>query len=284
VGALEDAFALYSPYLCGVFEKGMAMSPSGVREYEPFNITFEGGAQARAVYTPRYGDPDSILQALGLKHSPTIFVIGGAGLMEDESVDFIRKMVENGLAKFAQEHQVTIIDGGTAAGVMELIGEARQRGGYTFPLVGVAPHSQVEYPDHKPKTSKAILDRNHSHFVLTDGNDFGDESDMIAMLATALTYDRRLPALGLVINGGQIAQREVYMRSASGQMEFPLLVLEGSGRFADELSEAARTRILPPDNADQFRQVLAADVKFIRVREGADALRARLDEYFAEKT
>ncbi len=257
------------------------MSPSGVQEYQPFTITFDGGVQARAVYTPRFGDPGSILQGLSLKHSPVIFIIGGAGLMEEESVDQIRKMVENGLAKFAEERQVTIIDGGTAAGVMELIGEARQRSGYTFPLVGVAPFSQIEYPGHKLDTSKAILDKGHSHFVLTDGAEFGDESDMIAMLATALSYDRRLPALGLVINGGQITQREVYMRSASGQMVFPLLVLEGSGRFADELSEAARTRILPPDNADQFRQVLAADVQFIRVREGADALRERLVNYFA---
>lgn len=259
------------------------MNPSGVREYEPFEITFDGGAQARAVYTPRYGDPDSILQALGLKHTPTLFVIGGAGFMEDESVDYIRKMVENGLAKFAQEYQITIIDGGTAAGVMELIGEARQRAGHTFPLVGVAPYSQVEYPGHKLESSKAVLDKAHSHFVLTDGNDFGDESDMIAMLTTALTYDRRLPALGLVINGGQIAQREVYMRSASGQMVFPLLVLEGSGRYADELAEAARTRILPPDDADQFRQVLAADVEFIRVRDGADALHSRLSNYFTQQ-
>lgn len=259
------------------------MTPPGVREYEPYEIQFDGGTQARAVYTPRYGDPESILNGLRLKHGPTLFVIGGAGFMEDESVDYIRKMVENGLTKFAEEHQMTVIDGGTAAGVMELIGEARQRAGYTFPLVGVAPLSQIEYPGHKLETSKAVLDKGHSHFVLTDGADFGDESDMIAMLTTALTYDRRLPALGLVINGGQITQREVYLRSASGQMVFPLLVLEGSGRFADELAEAARTRILPPNSADQFRQILAADVKFIRVREGAEALRTRLDEYFAQR-
>jgi hypothetical protein len=267
--------------MCNVVPKGVTMNPSDIREYQPYNITFDGGAQARAVYTPRYGDPESVVQALGLKAAPTIFIIGGAGFMDDDSVEDIRRMVENGLARFAQDRRVNVIDGGTAAGVMELMGEARTRGSYTFPLIGVAPLSQVEYPGHKPPTSKATLDKAHSHFVLSEGDDFGDESDMIAMLTTALTHDRRLPALGLVINGGQIAQREVYLRSSSGQMVFPLLVLEGSGRFADELAQAASTRILPPDDADQFRQILAADVQFIRVREGADALRKRLDEYFA---
>jgi hypothetical protein len=258
------------------------MNPSGIREYQPFTITFDGGEQSRAVYTSRYGDPESILTALELKPSPIIFIIGGAGLMDDESVADIRQMVQDGLAAFAEERGATVIDGGTSAGVMELMGAARQRGGFTFPLVGVAPFSQVEYPGHKPETSKTTLDSGHSHFVLTDGDEFGVESDMIAMLSTALSHDRRLPAVGLVINGGQITQREVFMRSASGQMEFPLLVLEGSGRFADELAQAARTRILPPDHADQFRQILAADVRFIRVREGANALRSRLEAYFAE--
>ncbi len=250
-------------------------------DYVPFTITFNTGDQARAVCAPRHGDPDSILEALKLKHSPVIFIIGGAGLMDDESLSVTRGVIENGLARFAHERQVTIIDGGTAAGVMALMGMARKRAGYTFPLVGVAPLSQVEYPGWQHGEKKVALDSFHSHFVLTDGDHFSAESDMIAMLATAISRDRRLPALGMVINGGQIARQEVYMRSASGHMTFPLLVLEGSGRLADDLARAKAQGIFPEDVAEDFTEILRADVQFVAIHEGSDALRARLARYFA---
>ena len=257
-----------------------ASSAAAPPEYEPFTITFTTGDQARAVYVPRHGDPDSIMQTLGLKHGPVIFIIGGAGLMDDESLSVTRGVIENGLARFAQERQVTIIDGGTAAGVMALIGMARKRAGYTFPLVGVAPLSQIEYPGHTHDEKKVALDSFHSHFVLTEGDHFSAESDMIAMLATAISRDRRLPALGMVINGGQIARSEVYMRSASGHMIFPLMVLEGSGRLADDLARAKSQGVFPEDAEEDFTEILRSDVQFIAIAEGSDALRARLARQF----
>jgi SLOG in TRPM, prokaryote len=258
------------------------MSPSNgeVRHYEPYTITFASGDTARAVRVPQHGDPESILHALALKTSPVLFIIGGAGLMDDDSMSITRSVVENGIARFAEEHQLVVMDGGTAAGVMALIGMARKRGAYNFPLVGVAPASRVEYPGQVGDEEDSRLDSFHSHFVLTDGDEFGDESDMIAMLVTALSLDRRLPALGIVINGGQIAQHEVYMRSASGEMTFPLLVIEGSGRLADELGEAKKTGVMSAEDAEPFADILAGDVQFIHINDGSDALRAKLEEYF----
>lgn len=260
------------------------MSPSSdeVRHYQPYTISFASGDTAQAVRAPQHGDPESILNALGLKPSPVLFIIGGAGLMDDDSMSITRSVVENGIARFAEERQLVVMDGGTAAGAMALIGMARKRAGYRFPLVGIAPASRVEYPGQTGDEDDARLDSFHSHFVLTDGDDFGDESDMIAMLVTALSLDRRLGALGVVINGGQIARHEVYMRSASGEMIYPLLVLEGSGRLADELAEAKRTGVMPDDdNADEpFAAILAGDVQFANIEDGSDALRAKLEQYF----
>ena len=260
------------------------MSPSSdeVRHYEPYTITFASGDQARAVRAPQHGDPASILHALGLKPSPVLFIIGGAGLMDNDSMSVTRSIVENGIARFAEERQLVVMDGGTAAGVMALIGMSRKRAGYTFPLVGVAPASRVEYPGQAGDEDDARLDSFHSHFVLTDGDDFGDESDMIAMLVTAISLDRRLGALGMVINGGQIARHEVYMRSASGEMVYPLLILDGSGRLADELAEAKRTGVMPDeDDPDEpLSAILAGNVQFASIEDGSDALRTKLESYF----
>ncbi|MBE0691313.1 MAG: hypothetical protein IH587_14440 [Anaerolineae bacterium] len=147
-------------------------------------------------------------------------------------------------------------------------------------MIGVAPDSQVEYPGRTGGERSNQLDSSHSHFVLTDGDEFGDESHTIAMLATAISLDRRNSALGIVINGGQIVRHEVFMRSASGQMIFPILVLEGSGRFADELAEAKHTGVLPSDSEEEFAAILSADVDFFPISEGADAFRERLAHYF----
>ncbi len=248
--------------------------------YEPFVITFDAETDARAVRVPQFGDPESILGALQLKPSPIIFIMGGASLMDDEALQDTRTLIEEGLVRFAEERQIVVIDGGTASGVMEQIGEARKQTGATFPLLGVAPESQVAYPGHAGSDKTAQLDAAHSHFVLTDGGEFGAESHTIAMLATAISLDQRLSALGIVINGGQIVRHEVFMRSASGQMTFPILVLEGSGRFADELAEAKHTGVFPSDSEEEFAAILAADVDFFPIGEGADAFRERLTHYF----
>jgi len=248
--------------------------------YEPFTITFETGDQALAVRVPLYGDPESILSVLDLKSGPIIFIMGGAGLMEDDALQDTQNLIEEGLVRFADEGQITIIDGGTDSGVMAQIGAARKQSGATFPLVGVAPEAQVSYPGSGGGERAAQLDSSHTHFVLTDGDEFGDESHTIAMLATAISLDRRMSALGVVINGGQIVRHEVYLRSASGQMMFPILVLEGSGRFADELAEAKRTGVLPADSEEEFAAILSADVDFFPISEGAAAFRERLAHYF----
>src|SRR5690606_32243745 len=84
------------------------------------------------------------------------------------------------------------------------------------------------------------LDPDHTHFVLTDGEKFGDESDVIVRLATTLAAGREAGAFGVVINGGGITTQETYDRALSPETAVPLLVFDGSGRFGDTLAAAAR--------------------------------------------
>jgi hypothetical protein len=189
-----------------------------------------------------------------------------------------RSSIEDGLSRFAEEHNVVIVDGGTTAGVMGLLGFARQRRKYHFPLVGVAPEARVEYPGHTPPSVQAELDPNHSHFALVDGEDFGVESDLLAALGWAVADQGRTPILGVVINGGDIVKQEAHAR-ATGTLRFPLLTLDGSGRFADELAAAARAGT--SDDPMLRDTVQHGNVHVLPVNSSADSLRKWLENFLS---
>jgi hypothetical protein len=214
--------------------------PSEPSYYEPFEIRFETGSVAAGVRVPARADVLRAASAVGLALGrPAIFISGGAGGMLPAEIERTRPLITEGLARFAEDYRVTVVDGGTDAGIMKLVGDARQQGGYAFPLVGVAPAGAVRFggagaPDSVP------LNAGHSHFVLVEGDRFGDESDVIARLAVGIARGQPRPAICLVINGGEITRQETYERAVDPAMSGPLLVVEGSGRFGDELAGAAR--------------------------------------------
>jgi hypothetical protein len=243
-----------------------------------FSIQFPNDHTAQAVRAPRDANAASALSALGLdKAKPALVIMGGAGKMEAQSMHTTRSNIEDGLSRFAQERGVAIIDGGTTAGVMGLLGFARQRRGYDFPLIGVAPETRVEYPGHHPPTRQAELDPNHSHFVLVEGEDFGAESNLLASLGWTIADEGRQPVLGVVINGGEIVKQEARAR-ATGTPRFPLLVLDGSGRFADELAAAYRAGT----SADPvLKDILQkGKIHVIPNNAPAESVRAWLENFF----
>lgn len=244
---------------------------------EAFTIEFSAqGTAPQAVQAPRDADPAQVGAALGLKPGRfAIAVMGGAALMTDDSTRTIRSGLEDGLAQFAQDYDVTIVDGGTAAGVMALLGAARARRGLTFPLVGVTVAARAAWPGHEADDEAASLDPYHSHFALTGGDDFGDESDLLAGLAL-YAASAGGKALGLIINGGAIVRREAHAR-AIGPLKMPLLVLDDSGRFADELAEATRSGTSDPELQD----ILAhGEVHVLSAHTGPKGLRQWLEHYF----
>jgi hypothetical protein len=219
-----------------------------------------------------------VVNLLGLPHPlPTLFIAGGAMHMEDAEMELTRPMIEDGLARFAQENRVAIIDGGTESGVMQLMGDARRKRGYDFPLIGVAPYSKVSYLGHQPPDGKP-LNSGHSHFVLVEGDKFGDESPMIADLTRALTDNGKRLGMGIIINGGKVTREETYERVARSGSQFPMIVLEGSGRFADTLATAKHTG--STDDPQVRTIVEQGDLHFLRLDEGADALRRILHSCF----
>ncbi len=245
-----------------------------------FVIAFDDGHAAFAVHVSRRFDPSAVARTLGFTTPrPTIYVTGGAGAMSAEDMQATRVIVERGLARFAEERGAVVIDGATQAGIQVLIGDARQKNRYHFPLVGITPLELVHYPGYDNDVENtAPLNTAHSHFVLTAGDEYGDESDMITLLTDTLSGSGEQPAIGILINGGKIAREEVYDRTTSDKLSFPLIVIEGTGRFADILAQAFYAG--HTDDEELQAIINKGKLQLVSVDDGPDALHTRLTAYF----
>ena len=249
--------------------------------HKTFKINFEEGHTSTAIQVDSGYPIADIISALGLKTpAPCLFISGGAGGMSDEDIARTRTIMDEGVAKFASEHGITIIDGGTESGVMQMIGEARRNHGYSFPLIGVAPVGRIKYPGISNPDSEAELDSNHSHFVLVNSDKWGGESQTIIDLTRYICGKNKKHALGILINGGKVSQQDIYLATATGDQKIPILVLEGSGRFAEELATAFRT-----GHANQkiLQAIIAGgDIKLLATGEGVETMWKKLEAHFMQ--
>ena len=224
-------------------------------------------------------DPQKIIDTFGLLHPrPTLFITGGASRMTEEDIRRTREIMNDGIAYFAERHNITVVDGGTEAGVMEMIGEARKKHRYKFPLIGCAPYYKVTYPGAEAiDTAEATLEGGHSHFVLVNTPEWGGESQTIVNLTRAIAA-RQAPMMGVLINGGAIAERDVYYATAIGDNPIPILVLEGSGRTADNISTAFKTQ--RTDNKLIKAIIQGGDIRLSPLDEGVPSLLKHLNTHF----
>jgi hypothetical protein len=119
---------------------------------------------------------------------------------------------------------------------MAMMGKAVAATPGTVQLLGVAPKGKITNPEiagASKISDGASLEPNHSHFVLVESNRWGGET--ATMLGLARTFNAATVAI--LVNGGAIAADEALQSVRNG---LELLVIEGSGRFADELSAAVR--------------------------------------------
>jgi len=173
------------------------------------------------------------LKALGLRPDhPTLVLVGGAGGMSAGAIGQIGTFFEHLLIPFIDRHQIAVLDGGTNTGIMEALGQARTRHAAQFPLIGVLVEKLA-------RQAPEMLQKDHTHFILTPGSDWGDEVPWLSLLASALAGEA--PSLTLLINGGTIAWKDAVESVAAKR---PVLVAEGTGRTADEISRTSTGRSL----------------------------------------
>ncbi|TAF04279.1 MAG: hypothetical protein EAZ77_15880 [Nostocales cyanobacterium] len=217
-------------------------------------LTFNQGQTATAAKVSDVSALPTALEQLGLIGSrPCLVIVGGASQISADDFVRIQSLFVEVLAPIAQTCGAYVVDGGTDAGVMQLIGHARKQINGEFPLVGVAPTGKVILPDQTTAVADDAtpLEPNHTHFVLISGCHWGDESPWLVEVATVLSGDA--PSVTILLNGGEITFLDAANSVNAGRL---VMAIAGSGRTADKLASA-----LHGNPTDERAKELAASGK-----------------------
>jgi hypothetical protein len=198
-------------------------------------IHFPNGNQAQAIISPAGTSPADLLRALSIRQpNAVILIAGGASKIEEQVSSNLSRLCTYGIAQAASSLKTLIIDGGTQAGVMEIMGQAIAQQRQRSTLLGIAPAGRALYPGrpaHTPSKDDAPLDPNHPYFILVESDEWGGETETMYELAKALSAN--CPSVAVLINGGSITKTEMVH---SVRQKRPIIVIEGSGRLADEIA------------------------------------------------
>jgi hypothetical protein len=225
----------------------------------------------------------AIVEQLDLPaYGAVLAVVGSAGSLGPQLLPRLRQLFGQAVARAAQQATAVLVDGGTQAGVMALLGEAVAALGYATPLVGVAPAALVSYPPAPEPATAVALEPHHSHFVLTPGAKWGDETSTLFGVVRALRGPTRQarPAALLLVGGGAVAHTELL---AAVRLGLPIVVLAGTGGLADELAAAWPTRsVVGPLAGSTLTEIMAnGHVQFYSLEASAEGLKAVLLHYLS---
>ncbi len=227
------------------------------------------------------------LSIVGLQGpTPTLLVIGGASNMTPESQAKLIQFFNNALAILSERLGITVLDGGTDAGVIHMMGQARYHVSGQFNLVGVAPLNRVIFPvDEMPLPASddenyppVELEPHHTHFFLVPGENWGSESRWLARFSSVLAG--HFPSMTLLINGGQVSLKDLKLNLEFGRQ---VTIIAGSGRLADAVADTISGVAPSEDKTIQhlvntyYPSQLSV---FNLLSSSLDDLKAQLDIYF----
>jgi len=220
-----------------------------------WEIHFPNGNQAQAILSSASTRTTDLLHTLDIQQpNAVILIAGGAAKMDEQLAPNLFQLCTDGIVQVAASLKGLIIDGGTQAGVMAIMGQAVAEQGRRLTLLGVTPAGCVTYPDKSADIAcneEVPLDPNHSHFVLVETDEWGGETETMYALAKALSANR--PSVAVLINGGTITKSEVLHNV---RQKRPIIVIEGSGRLADEIARLWKEKpstIADPELAEVMR-------------------------------
>lgn len=224
---------------------------------EPITVTFDNGRTAQVVHSARPVRPADLVAQLGLQTGgPVIVVIGGGDGLGADLVPRLSELFVRGLLGGAEDLGAVVVDGGTDSGVMAVMGQAVAEREHSTVLVGVAPAAKVGFPGRRADEGAVPLEPNHSHFVLSEGADWGAETKTMLALAEGLVAEPA-KAVGVVVGGGRVARRELLEMVRRG---WPVVVIAGTGGIADEAAEArGKHRPKAADERDPELAEIVAD-------------------------
>jgi predicted Rossmann-fold nucleotide-binding protein len=166
---------------------------------------------------------DDLLATLGLPAPRATVILNGSTAECDPAV----AGVLGELAAAVKRERLTVVTGGTDAGIFHLFGAAMTDP--TAPLVGVAPRDRAG----------VALEPHHTHVVVVEGDAWGDETPALLALADAL--GRLAPSVAVICGGGEGTRAEVAGHQRAGR---PIVAVAASGGAADELAGVAPDQVV----------------------------------------
>lgn len=231
-------------------------------------IRFPNDNTASALRVPRDAPASRIITGLQLSPPRGVLILnGGTAELDAEIAAHLAVALRDGVARFAADEHILVLTGATDAGVFHLFGEGIAHYGRSAPCIGVAVESLVTWPGKQH--GEAPLEPHHSHFVLVDGDNWGDETDTMYTLAEALGQDA--PSVAVFAGGGDISIEEMQKNVVQGR---EMVLLAGSGRATDAVIATKHGQATPDD-----RIVTVADrgrIRTVDIADGSSAVRATL--------
>ena len=203
-------------------------------DLNPATFQFDNGKQAGYLKVSPVTPAAEIVAAFAMRPPTAVMtIIGGAQGLEEKMLPHLSDLFSRGVARAAFERRCLVITGGTDYGVMQLMGQGIADRGRSAPAVGVVPAGLVRLPgsDDRDQDQKARLEPHHSHFVLVDGVEWGAETDTMYRLTRHLADG--VPSISILCGGGDTARKELLYTI---RQKRPVIVLEGSGRLADDVA------------------------------------------------
>lgn len=199
-------------------------------------VHFSPDLQALCVFPDQSSDLPQAVSAMGLMGKYPVIVLVGDTI--DKIHAAVTRQAIQTISGIAQDLGAVVICAGTTMGVMSVIAGIRRQNHHNYPLIGMAPEELVTWPGG-PKSTKFLwmgnkrqqLETQACHFILVPVNNPGDESAWIFDAATFLSQGHS--AVTILINGGEIARRDVELSLEKGRR---VIVVSRTGRLADSLA------------------------------------------------
>jgi hypothetical protein len=220
------------------------------------HIVFPNGNLAHLVRVPEKASAGDVIAALELPTPRALLILNGATSELEPNVRERLDGLFTALARTVVQGQVTVITGGTAAGVFAVFGRALQKvGRLSAPCIGISAGGRTELATSEP---------HHSHFVLVEVNDWGRETPMMYSLAATLGSD--CPSLAIFAGGGPITLAEM---QANVEQHREMVLIAGSKGSSDAVVAAY---LGAPTTADIMRIIRRGRVTVFPIDQPPEAL------------
>ncbi|MGA8028000.1 MAG: DUF4231 domain-containing protein [Bryobacteraceae bacterium] len=210
--------------------------------------------------------PKSAVEKLKLPPRPLIILLGDF----DPALNLpILSILSRAIAPFALDPGALIVDNGSCSGCAALIGEAARDQDESPPLLGIVTRET------------ANLDPNHALFLRLPAEWSDSPVKYTFQIAAELAKDTTRPdkpVLAVLFGGGDSEKPAVIRCARRG---WPVLVIQGSGGLADQISKAMAispdgTQPPPPDDLGLREITDTATLYFFPLNGDADDLKSVL--------